>query len=552
MATNDAPVLRIDGYGLSYQTRSGPVRALSDISLNISHGRTLGLVGESGSGKSSMAYSVMRYLAPNAREDGGRILLEGEDLRTLSPAAIARIRGRRAAMVFQDPSTSLNPAMTLGDQITEVLERHRGLDRPAARAEGEAALARTGILRPADMMRRYPHQASGGEKQRVVIATAFACQPALIVFDEPTTALDTITAQGILELFRILQTETGVSALYISHDLALVSRVADDVAVIHDGRIVETGAPGEIFSAPRNTYTKALIAAVPRPDRWMGVPPPAVDAVPVLAADRIGVLYGAPSRLAQRLGIKGRPHWGARNVSLSVRPGELLGIVGESGSGKSTIAKVLAGLIDFGGGVSFEGRDFRKRKDFDSAYRRAVQIVFQHPDASLNPRQTIGRILARPLIIYGLAPRAERPARVRALLERVRLPAEFAERYPHQLSGGEKQRVAIARAFAAEPELVICDEITAALDVSVQASVAELLMDLQRETGTACLFITHDLNLVRQLAHRIAVMQDGLLVDIFDRNGAEDPDRAQYTRALLDAVPKPAGVKPPTPFEATL
>jgi peptide/nickel transport system ATP-binding protein len=256
------------------------------------------------------------------------------------------------------------------------------------------------------------------------------------------------------------------------------------------------------------------------------------------------VLYGAPSRLAQRLGVRGAPHWGARGVSLELRPGELLGLVGESGSGKSTMAKVLSGLQPFDGKIVFKGRPIGSRRQIDQRYRRAVQIVFQHPDASLNPRQRIGRILARPLKIYGLASRAERPARVRALLEKVLLPPDYAQRYPHQLSGGEKQRVAIARAFAAEPDLVICDEITASLDVSVQASVARLLMDLQRDTDTACLFITHDLNLVRQLAHRIAVMQNGELVDQFDRADADHPDRHPYTRALLDAVPAPADHAP--------
>ena len=542
MMAASPPVLTVERYSLAYETPAGPVEALSDVSLEIGTGQTLGLVGESGSGKSSLAWAIMRYLAPNACEGGGRILLDGTDLRGLGQREIVRVRGRRVSMVFQDPSTSLNPAMTLGDQVAEVLVRHRGLPLREARAEGEAALARTGIAKPADMMRRYPHQASGGEKQRVVIATALACQPSLIVFDEPTTALDVITAQAILELFRSLQAETGVSALYISHDLALVSRIAHRVAVIHRGRIVEADAPQTIFSAPRQPYTRQLIAAVPRPDRWIGSRPPAADAPPLLRAEGIGVLYGAPSALARRLGVTGRPHWGAREVDFSIRRGEFLGLVGESGSGKSTMARVLSGLQDFEGSVSFKGRRFAARRAFDRAYRRAVQIVFQHPDASLNPRQRIGQILSRPLTIYGLADARERPARVRALLERVRLPAAFADRYPHQLSGGEKQRVAIARAFAAEPDLVICDEITASLDVSVQASVAELLVDLQRDTGTACLFITHDLNLVRQLAHRIAVMQGGRLVDEFARGDAESPDRHPYTRALLAAVPTPSGI----------
>jgi peptide/nickel transport system ATP-binding protein len=538
------PVLRVDGYTLDYITPAGQMRALDGVSLEIAAGRTLGLVGESGSGKSSLAWAIMRYLPANARENDGALILQGDNLRTMTHEQVLKTRGRRASMVFQDPSTSLNPAMRLGDQIAEVLIRHRGLSRAEAMAEGEAALERTGIGKPADMMRRYPHEASGGEKQRVVIATAFSCKPALIVFDEPTTALDIITAQGILKLFRDLQDETGVSALYISHDLALVSQVAHDVAVIHRGQIVETGTPRHIFIAPEAPYTRALIAAVPHPDRWMGVAPPPPDTPPLLTARSVSVLYGAPSPLVRRLGVRGRPHWGAREVSFSIRPGELVGLVGESGSGKSTMARVFSGLQEFDGDVEFSGRTFSGRRTFDRRYRRAVQIVFQHPDASLNPRHKIGRILSRPLKIYGLVPRPEREARVRGLLERVLLPPDYADRYPHQLSGGEKQRVAIARAFAAEPDLVICDEITAALDVSVQASVARLLMDLQRDTGTACLFITHDLNLVRQLAQRIIVMQNGAVVDSFARREADAPDRAAYTRALLEAVPKPADAEP--------
>jgi peptide/nickel transport system ATP-binding protein len=534
----DLPVLEVSGYSLSYRTPNGLVQALSDIDLRIARGRTLGLVGESGSGKSSLAWSILRYLPRNAVENQGRLLLSGENLRDCTPREILEIRGRRISMVFQDPSTSLNPTMRLGEQLQEVLIRHRGLSPQEARDEGEAALARTGISHPAQMMRRYPHEASGGEKQRVVIAAAFACNPELIVFDEPTTALDIITAQAFLELFNRLQDETGVSALYISHDLGLVSKVADDVAVLDKGRIVETGACAAVFREPRDPYSRQLIEAVPDPDLWLGTPPPPKAAPPLLSAERVSVAYGRASRFGRLLGAK-PAFMGAREVSLGIRKGELLGLVGESGSGKSTMARVLSGLQDFDGRVRLGAASFDTRRQIDKAYRRAVQIVFQHPDASLNPRQRIGEILNRPLKLYDIVPKSERRARIAALLEQVRLPADFASRFPHELSGGEKQRVAIARAFAAEPEVVICDEITASLDVSVQASVARLLVDLQSKTGTACLFITHDLNLVRQLAHRICVMQHGALVDSFDRDDALAPDRHPYTQALLEAVPSP-------------
>ena len=539
-----APVLQISGYSLSYATPSGRLDALKSVDLKVDRGHTLGLVGESGSGKSSLAWAIMRYLPENAIEHGGTIELSGEDLRQKSLREMLEIRGRRISMVFQDPSTSLNPTLRLGEQLAEVLIRHRGLDPQQAWAEGETALAHTGIARSAEMMRRYPHQASGGEKQRVVIATAFACNPELIVFDEPTTALDVITAQQILELFAQLREETGVAALYISHDLGLVSRIAQDVAVINRGEIVEAGGCDEVFRAPRAPYTRSLLAAVPRPDRWIGVLPPAPGAVPLLDVEKISVRYGGRSRLARLLGATDNAFHGARDVSLSVQPGEVLGLVGESGSGKSTMARVISGLQDYEGRLRFDGREYAGRRAIGRDYRRTVQIVFQHPDGSLNPRQRVREILSRPLKLYSIVPRSARAARIRQLLEQVLLPPDYAERFPHQLSGGEKQRVAIARAFAAEPSLVICDEITSSLDVSVQASIANLLVDLQKQTGTACVFITHDLNLVRQLAHRIGVMSRGELVDLFATADADAPDRHPYTRALLDAVPPPATTAP--------
>ena len=550
--TGTAPVLTVRDYSLAYATPAGPVDALQEVDLQIPFGETLGLVGESGSGKTSLAWAIMRYLPGNAIERSGVIALRGEDLRTKSQSEILEIRGRRISMVFQDPGTALNPVVRLGDQISEVLIRHGGLSPRVARKEGEAMLARTGISRPRDMMQRYPHEASGGEKQRVVIATAFACNPEVIIFDEPTTALDILTAHQILDLFERLRAETKVTALYISHDLGLVSRIADEVAVIHDGRIVEQGPRQSIFGAPKRDYTRTLLAAVPNPDRRITAAAPGENASEVLAARDVNVRYGDRSGLLRFLGAKREIVHGTRHVSMKVRPGEVFGIVGESGSGKSTLAKVIAGLQDFDGALRFGGRDLSARKEIDRAYRRDVQIVFQHPDASLNPRQRVGTILSRPLLLYGLAGRSELSDRVRGLLSQVLLPSEFAERYPHELSGGEKQRVAIARAFAAEPSLVICDEITSSLDVSVQASIAQLLADLQSRTGTACLFITHDLNLVRQLAHRIAVMQSGSIVDLFPTEKADDPDRHPYTRALLEAVPVPASILGPDPVSTQL
>ncbi len=529
-------VLDIAGYTLEYATRAGPVRTLEDVTLAVKRGEVVGLVGESGSGKTSLAWAVMRYLAPNAVERAGTIRLSGTDLRALPPKGLTAVRGRRIGMVFQDPSTSLNPTLTLGRQITEALELHRGLSPQEARGEAEAMFARVGLRDPAAMMRRYPHEASGGEKQRVVIATAFACRPECILFDEPTTALDVVTARQILDLFGELQAETGVASLYISHDLAVVSGLARRVAVIHRGRIVEAGETRAVFGAPREEYTRSLLAAVPRPERRLVTTAPE-GGPPLVAAEGVTVRYGRPTLLAGLLGRKAGGVVGAADVSLSVQPGEILGIVGESGSGKSTMARALTGLAAFEGRLSVAGRQLRDAGDMDRAYRRDVQIVFQHPDSSLNPRQRVREILSRPLRLHGGATGGV--AAVRRLLEEVGLPAEFADRFPHQLSGGQKQRVAIARAFAPRPRLVICDEVTSSLDVSVQAAVVRLLVRLQSETGAACIYITHDINLVRQIAHRIAVMQRGRLVETISAEAlAEHGPAHPYTAQLMAAVPR--------------
>jgi peptide/nickel transport system ATP-binding protein len=533
------PILDIAGYGLDYATPTGFVRALDDVTLSIARGEVLGLVGESGSGKTSLAWAIMRHLPESARETGS-IKLTAQDLLKASTTEIGAMRGKRIGMVFQDPSTSLNPTLPLGEQLAEVLVRHRGLTSRQAWAEGEERLAHVGLKMPAQMMRRYPHEASGGEKQRVVIATAFACQPECIIFDEPTTALDVITARQILDLFKKLQAETGVASLYISHDLALVSQIATKVAVIHRGGIVEQGAAEEVFARPRDAYTRKLFAAVPRPDHRL-VETAVPDAgKPLVEVEKVSVLYGRKPFLGNLLGRANTQFTGNREVSLSVMPGEVLGIVGESGSGKSTLAKAMTGLNRFEGEIRFAGRRIAGLRDMDRAYRRDVQIIFQHPDSSLNPRQRIREILSRPLELYGAPGARKDAAAIGELLEQVRLSASYADRYPHQLSGGEKQRVAIARAFASKPKLVICDEITSALDVSVQASVIELLVDLQKRFGTAYFFITHDFNLVRQIAHRIAVMYRGDLVDLVDVTALSGGILHPYTRSLLEAVPVPA------------
>ncbi|WP_037078804.1 dipeptide ABC transporter ATP-binding protein [Neorhizobium vignae] len=535
----ETPVLAIENYSLDYDTASGVFHALKNIDLSVHRGEILGLVGESGSGKTSLAWSIMRYLPKNAREPSGRILLSGENLLEKTDVQIEAFRGRRISMVFQDPSTSLNPTLSLGTQLAEVLVRHRGLTRQQAWKEGEAMLDRVGLKTPAAMMNRMPHEASGGEKQRVVIASAFACNPECIIFDEPTTALDVITSCQILDLFVELQAETGVASLYISHDLALVSRTASRVAVIRRGDIVEQGAVRDIFANPQQDYTRELIAAVPDPAHRLVDDTVVETNNPLVRVENVSVHFGRKPFLAALTGRKTERVAGNNAISLSVNPGEILGIVGESGSGKSTLAKAMTGLNRFEGKIWFDGREIRNLGDMDNAYRKDVQIIFQHPDASLNPRHKISEILSRPLKLFGDASHLDQ--KVGDMLEQVRLPRTHAQRYPHQLSGGEKQRVAIARAFASKPKLVICDEITSALDVSVQASIVQLLLELQKASGTAYLFITHDLNLIRQIAHRIAVMYRGNLVEIAPAADIDSQDRAEYTRRLISAVPRAAG-----------
>ncbi len=520
------PVLAIENYRLDYTSGGRAVRVLDDVSLTIAQGEVLGLVGESGSGKSSLAAAVMRLLPANAREGGGAIRLKGEDLRAMGRRRIREMRGRRIAMVFQDPATALNPTLTLGRQVSEVLETHRGLAPRAARAEAIAMLRHVEIQDPEALFARYPHEVSGGEKQRVVIAAAFACHPDLVLLDEPTTALDVLTGARILELFRRLRAEIGMAGLYISHDLALVTRVAERIAVIRRGRILEEQPAALIFRNPGNPYTRLLAAAAPRPDRRLTAD--AAGDAPLLGLDHLTIRYTRPGL------FRSRSTPGAADVSVTVHEREILGVIGESGSGKSSLARALTGLVRFEGTIRFAGRPIASPGAMDHAYRRAVQIVFQNPDSSLNPRQRVREILARPLRLFG-----GDVAEIPRLLEEVRLPAGHAARYPHELSGGEKQRVAIARAFAARPRLVICDEITAALDVSVQASVIELLLALRAAHGTAYLFITHDLNLIAEIAHRVAVMYRGRLVDLLPVAELRTGEVHPYTRALIAASPPP-------------
>ena len=602
------PALEIRDHALSYRSEQGPSRVLDGITLRIDRGEVVGLVGESGSGKSSIAYAIMRSLESPIAHEGGTIRLSGEDMIAMAKPRLEAIRGARVAMVFQDPGGSLNPTLQLGAHAIEVLRRHRGLDGAAAQEETRRLFDLVGLPDPELMMRKYPHEVSGGEKQRIVIAIAFACDPDLILFDEATTALDATTAVNILDLFRQLQARTGVAALFISHDLGTVAEIAHRVAVIYGGRIVEDAPVEALFHQPRHPYTRALLASLPAasaagrrstlltfpgptPDRlapaepcvFEGRCPFAAEACrggpvileadaghataclrwrevlgqsmgragaeaaghgafdpassPVLAVSALTVRFGRFQLLGHLLGQASRRVHAVTDVDFELRPGETLGLVGESGCGKSSLARALAGLRPFEGAIRFKGTEIKSAAGMDRAYRAGVQMVFQNPDSSLNPRQRIGTILSRPLRLYrGLSGRALE-AEVAELLASVKLASGYATRYPHQLSGGEKQRVAIARAVAAEPSVIICDEITSGLDASVQASIVNLLKEIQARLSIAYLFITHDLNLLRYIADRVATMYLGQLVELRRADGIAEPPYHPYTEALLSSAP---------------
>ena len=599
-------VLDIRGLNVVYGTARGLVRAVRGLSLSLAAGEVVGLIGESGSGKSSAAYAIMGYLPPNGRVQSGQIWFEGIDLAAAPARMVRSLWGRRLAMVYQNPSTSLNPSFSIGEQVAETFRAHERLGRTNAWRRAADWLDRVGLPDPVRLMRRYPHQLSGGEKQRALIAMAFSSRPRLQLLDEPTTALDATTAAGILDLLGQLTAETQAAAVFITHHLGTIARIAQRVVVLYAGESVETGPTAAVLEAARHPYTRALVAAIPTPvglerrrlPALAGmlpdlVHPPAgcifqarcpfvIDAcrtapVPlVVAGERaaacirldeiheqplpvepppparrarealldvraLRVVYGGHDSLGRVLPWRRpSPVRAVDGVTAAVGTGETLGLGGESGCGKSTLARALVGLQAFEGEVTFGRVAIRRRRDIPAHYRRDVRLVFQHPEGSLNPRKRIRDILGRPLRMYGLARNGREAARrARDLLHMVRLPEQYLDRYPHELSGGEKQRVAIARAFAGAPRLVICDEVTSGLDVSVQAAIVNLLLDLQANSGTSLLFISHDLSLVRTIADRVAVMYLGRIVESGDAGQVYEPPFHPYTEALLAAAPVP-------------
>ena len=526
------PVLAIDGLTVRLPPGADRERAVDDIALTVGADETLCLVGESGSGKTVAAQAVMGLLPKGQLAiDAGRVELLGEDLTRAAPGRLRALRGSRMAMIFQEPMTALNPVMRIGRQIEEVLSAHAAL-RPRARAaRTHEVMAAVELPEPERLGAMYPHQLSGGQRQRAMIAMALALEPALLIADEPTTALDVTTQARILALVKRLQRERGMGVLFITHDFGVVAEIADRVAVMRYGEIVETGPADRVLAAPAHDYTRRLLAAVP------GLRPPArralADAPAVLETRGLSKTYSGGAWLRRRRAVRA-----ASDVSLSLRRGETLGIVGESGSGKSTVARCIVRLVDpTAGAVRLHGTDLAPLSPRAlRPHRRRIQIVFQDPYRSLNPRRAVGASIVEGPINYGLAPDAAW-RRARELLDLVGIDAAAAGRYPHQFSGGQRQRLCIARALAMEPEVLIADEAVSALDVSVQAQVLALFDSVRRRFDLAMLFITHDLRVAAQLCDRVAVMHRGEIVETGPTAQLFAAPRHDYTRRLFAAVP---------------
>ncbi len=598
-------LLAVDNLQVQFTTPRGVVRAVQGVSWQVSAGETLALVGESGCGKSVSALAVMRLLAP-AAQVSGHILFDGRDLLALPDVEMRKIRGRDIAMVFQDPMSSLNPVLDIGYQMAEPLRIHLSMNAEAARDRSIELLHRVGIPDAERRLDQYPHQFSGGMRQRVMIAIALACNPRLIIADEPTTALDVTIQAQILGLMQELSREFGIALVIITHNLGVVARYADRVSVMYAARMAEQAGATELFAQPLHPYTAGLLRSVPRLDRPRGArletidgaPPDLLDPPPGCrfaprCASRIDacvqklpeLLEVAPQRwsaciraaeLLQQtaanslsnntagitkvldrrsplLQVRGLKTWfetgagapplrAVDDLSFDIVRGETLGLVGESGCGKTTVGRTLLRLEQATAGqILFDGTEVTQAAgDTLQRYRRQVQVIFQDPYSSLNPRMTIGQIIAEPLLVYKLQPDAEAAqARVRVLLQQVGLFDYMAERYPHQLSGGQRQRVGIARALALEPSFIICDEPVSALDVSIQAQIINLLEDLQHQLGLTYLFIAHDLAVVRHIADRVMVMYRGKIMEVADRDALYAEPLHPYTQLLLAAVPIP-------------
>jgi ABC-type glutathione transport system ATPase component len=572
-SANAGPVLDIRNLRTVFPTIDGDIVAIDDVSFQINPGETVAVVGESGSGKSVTAKSIMRLTDYQGGEVRSGSMLYAPassppiDLARMAPGDLRRVRGNEISMIFQEPLTSLNPVLKIGDQIAEAIILHQGKSKMKALAQALEALQ---LVRISDAERRlmqYPHELSGGMRQRAMIAMALACRPRLLIADEPTTALDVTIQAQILSLIRHLQQEIGMSVMFITHDMGVVAEIADRVVVLWQGRKVEDASVTDIFARPQHPYTKMLLAAVPKLGSMKGMPAPepfpALDidgrtivSVSVARAEGEGVrgharlrpgqavleTVGLTTRFPIRKGlfqsIVGNVH-AVENVSLKLFPEETLALVGESGCGKSTLGRTVMRLVDpVCGDVIVHGRNITGDSHSQlQAARRHIQMVFQDPYASLNPRMTVAEIIGEPMLIHDRTPKEERRVRAEALLERVGLAKAHLDRYPHEFSGGQRQRICIGRALALNPSIIIADEAVSALDVSIRAQVVNLLMELQREFGISYLFISHDMAVVERVSHRVAVMYMGQIVEIGPREAVISSPRHPYTQRLLESVP---------------
>jgi peptide/nickel transport system ATP-binding protein len=539
------PILAVRNLSLDARTPEGLRPVLEDVSFTLEPGETLCLAGESGSGKSLTALSIMRLLSLSLKPRSGSIRLADRELTGLSERAMRRVRGGEIAMIFQEPMTSLNPVMTVGAQLTEAIRAHDA-DWKGAQARALGMLEAVHMTEPARRLGQYPHELSGGMRQRVMIAMALSCRPKVLIADEPTTALDVTVQAQILKLMRELQADFGAAVLLITHDMGVVAEMADRVAVMKSGRVVEQGATLDIFERPREAYTRQLLDAVPvlgafagtdGPPRVSSAAPIALSSDPVLFVHDLCVTY----RPARRwFGRGAAPTPTVSGVRFELHAGRTLGLVGESGSGKSTIGKAVLGLIPFSGDVVIDGVSIAGLSSAEMRpVRRKAQMIFQDPYASLDPRMSIGAAIGEPLTIHSVGTAAQRRERVAMLLKRVHLSPDHASRYPHEFSGGQRQRTCIARALALEPRVIVADESVSALDVSVRGQVLDLLLELQEEMGLAYLFISHDMAVIERMSHDVAVMRDGEFIEYGTRRQVFENPTQDYTKALMRAVPVP-------------
>ena len=532
MSGNNTLPMRVTDLEVALVETGEPI--LKGVSFDLHPGKIFALVGESGSGKSVTSLAAMRLLPEALAITGGAVHVDGEDLFELSESNMQRVRGRRVAMIFQNAMSALNPVQSAGQQVAETLRLHTRLRGEALRKRVVQLFAEVGIPDPQSRYSFYPHQLSGGQQQRVMIAMALACEPEILIADEPTTALDVTIQEQVLELIRQLTQSRKLAVLLITHDMGVVRNTADEVAVMYRGEIIEQAGVEAFFHNPQQAYSRRLIDALPDLTQFQSV---AAEA-PLLQLDDVKVYFPIRRGVLQRVVDYTRAVDG---VTLTIGRGETYALVGESGSGKSTLGRAILNLDDIAAGViQFDGQAIQSLpRQQMLPYRKKIQVIFQNPFSSMNPRLTVGEVIAEGMVSLGLGLNAaQRQERIEQLLQRVQLPADYSQRYPHEFSGGQLQRVAIARALAVEPELIICDEPTSALDVSIRAEVLELLQELQREFGVSYLFITHDLSIIPTLAHHVGVMQQGKLVEQGSAEQILTRPQHAYTQALLASVPR--------------